>query len=161
AAVSPPQPAKPSAARPKRSAAAAAASKMGDECDDAPVAMRAKTDENVAAAASKESRSETHSGKDKTTQKTLECPLCFKASVSPLYLSAHMKSIHDKTPKEAGIVFRCACGHETVSGFHAKYNRCGRAKSTVIIKACDSKKYNGDNIGDDEENDEGVKNYKK
>ncbi|GMT36862.1 hypothetical protein PFISCL1PPCAC_28159, partial [Pristionchus fissidentatus] len=40
----------------------------------------------------------------------------------------------------------CECGNESVSNWHVNSNPCGRAKSIVLIKSQDSRKYGNEDI---------------
>ncbi|GMT31777.1 hypothetical protein PFISCL1PPCAC_23074, partial [Pristionchus fissidentatus] len=72
-------------------------------------------------------------------EKDLQCPQCDKLYDNVVGLTKHLRHIHDTTPFKAGIVFRCACGKETVSNNHAY--KCDQASSAVIIPVQESINY--------------------
>ncbi|GMT11726.1 hypothetical protein PFISCL1PPCAC_3023, partial [Pristionchus fissidentatus] len=75
---------------------------------------------------------------DNLLQKAIECPLCDEPYYFVSGLVVHLKYGHKTTPKEAGVVFRCECGKESVSNSHSHVNPCGLARTTVLIKVQDS-----------------------
>ncbi|GMT34703.1 hypothetical protein PFISCL1PPCAC_26000, partial [Pristionchus fissidentatus] len=58
------------------------------------------------------------------SQAMLKCPLCpnYYNSASSVY--HHLWSGHNKSPKEAGIAFRCECGKESYS--HSSHQANGK-----------------------------------
>ncbi|GMT31778.1 hypothetical protein PFISCL1PPCAC_23075, partial [Pristionchus fissidentatus] len=156
AAAAAPQSVERSAGRPKRAAAAASESKLGEECDDAPVAKRERTKRDWAAADEYETPAAKRTRNHKESEKPLLCPQCDKACKSSHSFITHLHHAHQTTPKKLGLVFLCKCGHETVSDFHGRFGRCRLSKSTVIINARDSKNYRTEDMGTEASEDNKV-----
>ncbi|GMT12603.1 hypothetical protein PFISCL1PPCAC_3900, partial [Pristionchus fissidentatus] len=53
----------------------------------------------------------------------IECPICSLNSISVRGAIRHLQKIHETTPKEQDMIYRCSCGFETASRYHEDHGK--------------------------------------